>query len=77
MSRRKFLAIVVARLLVVAVIVIVIIVVIQNFNVVHYSNSIKGTGINTKLGILSHHDKLQDEGYHSVSYSFGVMALFN
>ena len=39
----------------------------KNFNVAHYSKSIKG--INTKLGILAHHDKLklQDKGHNSES----------
>ena len=45
-------------------------------NVARYSKRIKG--INTKLGILAHHDKmqLQDNGYDSKSYIFGVMPLF-
>ena len=48
----------------------------KNLNVAHCSNSIKG--INTKLEILAHHDKvqLQDKGHNSESYSFGVMPLF-
>ena len=35
--------------------------------------------INTKLGILAHHDKvqLQDKGHNSESCSFRVMTLFN
>ena len=35
--------------------------------------------INTKLGILAHHDKaqLQDKGHNYESYIFGVMPLFN
>ena len=43
----------------------------------HYSKSIKG--INTKLVILAHHEKvqLQDKGHNSESYSFKVMPLFN
>ena len=43
----------------------------------HYLKSIKG--INTKLGILAHHDKmqLQDKEHNSDSYHFGVMSLFN
>ena len=52
----------------------------KNFNVAHYSKNIKG--INTKVGILANHDKshkmqLQDKGYNSESYNFGVMPLFN
>ena len=49
----------------------------KNLNAAHYSKSIKG--INTKLGILAHHDKvqLQDKEHNSESYSFGVMPLFN
>ena len=39
------------------VIVVTVIVVVQNFDVTHYSKSIKG--INTKLGILAQHDKIQ------------------
>ena len=41
-----------------------------------YSLSIKG--INTKLGILAQHDKIQwqDKGHNSESYIFGVMPLF-
>ena len=48
----------------------------KNFNVAHYSKSIKG--IITKLGILDHHDKmqLQDKGNNSDFCSFGFMALF-
>ena len=48
----------------------------KNLNVAHYSKSIKD--INTKLGILAHHDKvqLQDKGHNSESYSFKVMSLF-
>ena len=48
----------------------------KNFNVDHYSKSIKC--INIKLGILAH-DKmqLQDKGHKSESYSFGVMLIFN
>ena len=44
--------------------------------VAHYSKNIKG--INTKLGILVDHDKvqLQDMGHISGGYSFGVMPLF-
>ena len=42
----------------------------KNFNVAHYSEILKG--INTKLGIPAHHDKikLQDKGHNSESYSF-------
>ena len=42
----------------------------KNFNVAHYSKSIKG--INTKLGILTQQDKvqLQDKGHNSESYIF-------
>ena len=49
----------------------------KNFNVAHYSKSIKG--IKIKLGILAHHDKmqLQGKGHNSVSYINGVMPLFN
>ena len=45
----------------------------KNFNVAHYSKSIKG--INTKLVILAHYDKLllQDKGHNSECYSFGVV----
>ena len=41
----------------------------KNFDVNHYSISIKG--IKTKLGILVHHDKmqLQDKGHNTESYS--------
>ena len=48
----------------------------KNFNVALYSKSFKC--INTKLGILVHHDKvqLQNKGHNSKSYSFGVMPLF-
>ena len=44
----------------------------KNFNIAHYSKSIED--INTKLGILTHHDKvqLQDKGHNSESYIFGV-----
>ena len=44
-------------------------------NVPHYSKTIKG--INTKLGILAHHVKVQlpDKGDNSKRYSFGVMLL--
>ena len=47
----------------------------DRFNVVHYSKSFKG--INTNLGILVHHDKmqLQDKGHNSERYNFGVMPL--
>ena len=33
----------------------------KNFNVAHYSKSIKD--VNTKLGILAHHDKMQLQLY--------------
>ena len=48
----------------------------KNFNVAHYSKSIKG--INTKLGILAHHEKmqLQDKGHNSENYILRVMSLF-
>ena len=48
----------------------------QNFNVAHYLKSVKG--INTKLGIPAHHDKmqLQDKGNNSEINRFGVMPLF-
>ena len=48
----------------------------NNFNVAHYSKSVKV--ISTKLEILAHHDKmqLQANGHNSESYSFGVMFLF-
>ena len=41
----------------------------KNFNVAHYSKSIKG--INTKLGMVAHHDKMQleEKGHNSESYS--------
>ena len=44
----------------------------KNFIVAHYSKSIKD--INTELGILAHHYKvqLQDKRHNSESYSFGV-----
>ena len=44
-----------------------------NFNIAHYSKNI--TGINTKPGILAHHDQvqLQDKGHNSESYISGVM----
>ena len=47
----------------------------KNFNVAHYSKSIKDT--NTKLVMLSHHEKmqLQHKGHNSESYIFGVMLL--
>ena len=49
----------------------------ENFNVAHYSKSIKVIII--KLGILTHDDKvqLQDKEHNSESYIFGVMSLFN
>ena len=49
----------------------------KNFNVAHYSKSIKG--INTKLGTLAHHDnmQLQDKGHNTEFFSFGVMPFFN
>ena len=39
----------------------------KNFNVAHYSKSLKG--INTKHGILAHQDKMQlkDKGHNSVA----------
>ena len=45
----------------------------KNFNVAHYSKSMKG--INTKVGILAHHDKvqLQGKGHNSEGCSFGVV----
>ena len=45
----------------------------KNFNVAHYSKSFKG--VDTKLGILAHHDKMQwqDKGHNSESCNFGVM----
>ena len=65
--RRKSRAIVIAKLLLLSSC--------NNFNVAHYSKST--IGINTKLGILAHHDKvqLQDKGHNSESCSFGVMPL--
>ena len=44
----------------------------KNFNVAHYLKSI--TDINSKLGILAHHDKmqLQDKGHNSECCIFGV-----
>ena len=49
----------------------------KNFNVAHYSKNIKN--INSKLGILAHHDKvqLQGKGHNFESYRFGVMCLCN
>ena len=43
--------------------------------VAHYSKSIKD--INIKLGLLSHHDKvqLQDKKHNSESYNFEVKPL--
>ena len=54
----------------------------KNFNVAHYSKSIKyfnTFGINTKLEIHGHHDKMQmqDKRHNSESYSFRVMSPFN
>ena len=48
----------------------------KNFKVVCYSKILKG--IDTKLGILAHHDRLQlqDKGHNSESYIFGVMSPF-
>ena len=45
------------------------------FNVAYYSKSTKD--INTKLGILAHHNKvhLRDKGHNLASYSYGVMSL--
>ena len=43
----------------------------KNFNVARYSQSVRG--MNTKLGILV---QLEDKGYNSESYIFGVMPLF-
>ena len=47
----------------------------KNLNVAHYSKNT--LGINTKLGILAHHDKvqLQDMGRNSESCSFGATFL--
>ena len=47
----------------------------KTFNVVHYSKSI--IGINTKLGILADHDKvqLQGKGHNSKIIAFKVMPL--
>ena len=49
----------------------------KNFNVAYYSKSYKG--INIKLGIHAHHDKvqLQDKGHNYGMYILGVMPLFN
>ena len=49
----------------------------KNFNVAHYSKGIED--INTKLGVLAHHDKMQrqDKGHNSEGCSLGVMPLFN
>ena len=62
----------------------------QKLYVLHDSKSIKG--INAKVGILAHHDKMQlkdgilahhdkmqlkDKGHNSESHSFGVMPFFN
>ena len=42
----------------------------RNFNVAHYLKSVKG--MNTKLGIFAHHNKmqLQGKGHNSESYLF-------
>ena len=47
----------------------------NNFNTTQYSKSIKD--INTKVGILAHHDKmqLQDKGHNSGSYIFGLISF--
>ena len=47
------------------------------YNAVRYSNNIKG--INSKLGILAHHDmvQLQEKEHNSESHIFGVMPFFN
>ena len=49
----------------------------KNFNVAHYSKSIKD--ISTKLGIVAHHDNVQfqGKGHNCESYIFAVMPLFN
>ena len=49
----------------------------KNFYVAHYSKSTKC--INTKLGIVAHHGKiqLQDKGYNSKSCRFGIMLLLS
>ena len=46
-------------------------------NVAQYSKSM--IGINAKLRILAHHDKvrLRVTGHNSERYSFGVMSFFN
>ena len=46
-------------------------------NVANFLKGIKD--IKTSLIVLGHHDmmQLQDKGYNSESYSFGVMLLFN
>ena len=44
----------------------------KNFNVAHYSKSIKG--INTKLWILPHHEKMQLQGK---GHSLGVIPIIN
>ena len=47
----------------------------KNFNIPHYSKSVKGR--NTKLGIFVHHVKmyLQDKGHNSESYISAVTPL--
>ena len=48
----------------------------KNFYVTYSKNTY---GISTKLGILTHHNKVQlhEKGHNSESYSFGVMPLVN
>ena len=51
----------------------------KNFNVAHYSKSIKLNDINIKLGILAYHDKMQLKAkwHNSENYSFRVMPPFS
>ena len=66
------------HLIVVVVVVVVVIDGSRNFNVVHYSKSIKG--INTRFGIFALHDMAQlqeDKGHNSEGYSFCVILLLN
>ena len=67
--QRKSQAVVIARSLLLATLC-------KTFKVAHYSKSIKG--INIKLGILAHLDKvqLQGKGHNSESENFGVMPPF-
>ena len=48
----------------------------KHFNVAHSKTA---DGINTKIGILAHHDKVQlhEKGHNYESCGFGVMPLVN